>query len=90
MATKNLVPRESGSGKLGTTSKTWEGVFTDSLSAGSLTASTIISTHDILDHKEIIDQNTIVAAGMNALFIGTVSFSGDIDVAGNLLILDGF
>ncbi len=74
MATKNLVPREPGSGKLGTTSKKWEGIFADSLSAGSLSATTItansISTNTI--HAGIIS-----SSGESLSLLGSLVVSGD-------------
>ena len=100
MANKDLIPR-SAEGSLGSVTSTWAGVFSDSLSAGSLSANSITSHTKVLA-KTLVVTNEIAAAevlidtdlkSVNSLFTATGNLniiqSSLVSATGNLATSTG-
>jgi len=87
MATKNLVPRTAGEGKLGISTKKWEEINALTGSFSNISASGFISASSFVGDGTNITGVTAEWDGTHAgtaEFIGNITGSGNLEIAGNI------
>ncbi len=87
MATKNLVPRTAGEGKLGISTKKWEEINALTGSFSNISASGFISASSFVGDGTNITGVTAEWDGTHVgdgIFSGNISSSGDLHIEGNI------